>query len=42
MNDVIEALPRERAQPTAAGERISSIDVLRGMVVLGILQRSPI
>src|SRR5262252_5431028 len=38
MNDVIEALPsRERAQPTAAEERISSIDVLRGVVVLGIL-----
>jgi uncharacterized protein len=37
MNDVIEALPRVRAEPAAAGERISSIDVLRGVAVLGIL-----
>jgi len=37
MNDVIEALPRVGAEPTSAEERISSIDVLRGVVVLGIL-----
>jgi uncharacterized protein len=37
MNDVIEALPRESAQPAPVEERISSIDVLRGVAVLGIL-----
>jgi uncharacterized protein len=38
MKDVIEALPsRERAQPASADERISAVDVLRGVAVLGIL-----
>src|SRR4051812_39953562 len=37
MNDVIEALPREPAQSAPAEDRISSIDVLRGVAVLGIL-----